>query len=109
MTTGGTRGLGDPAALVELPADAGELHEVFVERGWSDGLPVIPPTEQRVEAMLAYSDRDRHEVVGILPPRNGVATIEAIAINAVLAGLRAARAAAAAGGGAGASCSRSSI
>ena len=86
MTTGATRGLGDPAALLELPADPGELHEVFVERGWSDGLPVIPPTEQRVEAMLAYTDRDRHEVVGILPPRNGVATIEAIAINAVLAG-----------------------
>ena len=86
MTTAATRGLGDPAALVELPADPGELHEVFVERGWSDGLPVIPPTEQRVEAMLAYTDRDRHEVVGVLPPRNGVATIEAIAINAVLAG-----------------------
>ena len=86
MTTGATSRLGDPAALVELPADPGELHDAFAERGWSDGLPVIPPTEERVEAMLAYTDRDRREVLGVLPPRRGVATIEAVAINAVLAG-----------------------
>ena len=89
MTSGGpgaAPALGEPAALVELPADPGELHEAFNERGWSDGLPVVPPTEERIEAMLAYSDRDRHEVLAVLPPRRAEATVEAVAINAVLAG-----------------------
>jgi hypothetical protein len=78
--------LGEPAALVELSDDPAELQDAFIARGWSDGLPVIPPTEERVEAMLAYSDRDRHEILGVLPPRRGEATVELVAINAVLAG-----------------------
>ena len=56
------------------------------DRGWSDGLPVIPPTELRVAAMLAGTSRDPLEVVGILPPRRGEATVHAIAVNAVMAG-----------------------
>ena len=86
MTAAAAPGLGEPATLVDLPEDPGELHEAFAARGWSDGLPVVPPTEQRVEAMLAYSDRDRREVLAVLPPRRGEATVEAVAINAVLAG-----------------------
>ena len=86
MSAGAAPAPGEPAALVEAPADAGELHDDFAARGWSDGLPVIPPTAERVEAMLAYSDRDRRETLGVLPPRRGEATVEAVAINAVLAG-----------------------
>ena len=108
MTTGGTPGLGDPAALVELPADPGALHDAFAERGWSDGLPVIAPTEERVEAMLAYTDRDRREVLGVLPPRRGVADGRGGGDQRRARGLRAARAAGTAGGGAGHRASRSS-
>ena len=55
---------------------------------WTDGLPVIPPTRGAVERILDYLQRDPHEVVGIMPPRNGVATIEKIAINCMMAGCR---------------------
>lgn len=79
-------GQGRTAEVVELPSDPAELSAAFAERGWSDGLPVIPPTEARVAAMLEYTDRDPLEVLGILPPRRGEATVHAVAVNAVLAG-----------------------
>lgn len=63
------------------------INGFFIEHGWSDGLPVIPPTEQRTIGMLSSLDpRDPQEVVAILPPRMGAATLEKIAINAVMAG-----------------------
>lgn len=67
-------------------ADHGEAVELFYARGWTDGLPIVPPTEERVEAMLSTLDRDPGEVVGIVAPRCGKATLEKIAINAVMAG-----------------------
>ncbi len=67
-------------------ADHSEAIELFYARGWTDGLPVVPPTEERVEAMLSAVNRDPGEVVGILAPRYGKATLEKIAINAVMAG-----------------------
>ncbi len=57
-------------------------------KGWTDGLPVFPATASRVAAMLRYTDREPDDVVGIVPPRNGAATIEKIAINAVMTGCR---------------------
>ncbi|MBI3969202.1 MAG: hypothetical protein HY329_26470 [Chloroflexi bacterium] len=66
--------------------DAWEWLELAYERGWTDGLPVAPPTEERVGAVLDYLGRDPQDVVGIVPPRQGVATVEAIAINCVMAG-----------------------
>lgn len=55
-------------------------------RGWTDGLPVVPPTAERVRRMLgAWADRG-HDVVAVLPPSGGVATREKIAANAVMAG-----------------------
>ena len=63
--------------------------EQFFERGWTDGLPVVPPTPQRVEAMLAaVADRDPDEIVGRVPPRWAAATVRLCAINAVMAGCR---------------------
>ncbi|WP_436777567.1 hypothetical protein [Yinghuangia sp. YIM S09857] len=56
------------------------------ERGWGDGLPVVPPTEARVAAMLAGYDGDPDEVIGALPPRLGEATPRVLAVNAVMAG-----------------------
>ena len=51
------------------------------EKGWTDGLPVYPPTEEALQAMLRYTDRGRHDVIAEIPPRNGAATVEKIAIN----------------------------
>ena len=63
-----------------------DIYSTFCERGWTDGLPIIPPTEERVRRMLFGCNRNPHEVVAVLPPRLGEATIENIAINAVMAG-----------------------
>ncbi|BDH80188.1 hypothetical protein MTTB_15670 [Methanothermobacter tenebrarum] len=58
----------------------------FYQKKFTDGLPIIPPTPERVEKFYEYSSRDPEEVIAVLPPRNGEATIEKIAINAVMAG-----------------------
>jgi hypothetical protein len=63
------------------------VNSFFIERSWSDGLPIIPPTEERVREMLSFlGQEDPQDVVAILPPRMGAATLEKIAINAVMAG-----------------------
>lgn len=62
------------------------INELLYERGKSDGLPVIPPTPERVEAMCAAVARDPQELVALIPPSHGGATVEKIAINAVMAG-----------------------
>jgi len=63
------------------------INSDFIKFGWSDGLPIIAPTEERVGRMLsAIGNRDPQEVLAILPPRMGAATLEKIAINAVMAG-----------------------
>ena len=65
-----------------------EINEWFYERGWTDGLPIIPPTQQRVEEMLTGTDLSAEMSVATLDPMGGVATIEKIAVNAVMAGCR---------------------
>ena len=62
--------------------------EFCYARGWTDGLPVVPPTEDRVLRMLAGTARRPDEMVAWIPPRRGRATVERIAINAVMAGCR---------------------
>ncbi|UGS37363.1 thioredoxin family protein [Capillimicrobium parvum] len=67
----------------------GELEDPFealFERGVTDGLPVIPPTAERVVEMLDATSRDAQDVVGVVPPYDGEATVEKVAINAVMAG-----------------------
>ena len=78
------------AERIEIATDDewGALQQSFVERGWSDGLPLVPPTEARVQAMLRHVDRPAEQVVGTLAPRMGAATVESIAVNAVMAGCR---------------------
>jgi hypothetical protein len=56
------------------------------ERGWTDGLPVVPPTPERVIRMLGGTGRDPAEVIGVLPPDYQECTVEKAAINAVMAG-----------------------
>lgn len=78
---------GTARAEVVLDDDAAEtVAAALDERGWGDGLPVVPPTPERVDAMLAASPGDPDEVIAVLSPRNGRATRRTIAINAVMAG-----------------------
>ncbi len=62
------------------------INAEFLARRWSDGLPIVPPTEEAVELMLTGTDRPHDEVVAWLQPRFGKASVEKIAINAVMAG-----------------------
>jgi len=73
---------------IHLAEDLEEAVELCYLKRWTDGLPVVPPTRGAVERILTYLDRDPQEVVGVIAPRNGVATIEKIAINCVMAGCR---------------------
>ena len=67
--------------------DAWELlNTEFLSRGWGDGFPLIAPTPERVEQMLKGTTLSPSTVVGVLPPGNGIATVEKIAINSVMAG-----------------------
>ena len=63
-----------------------EDFEECYELGWTDGLPVVPPTNERVERMLGELSSRRDEVIAALPPAGGIATREKIAANAVMAG-----------------------
>jgi hypothetical protein len=77
---------GSPTDLLEVDDDA-DLIEALASHGWGDGLPVVAPTPERVDAMLAgCNGHDPEEVVATLPPRFGQATRLAIAVNAVMAG-----------------------
>jgi hypothetical protein len=74
------------AALFEAPDDVGAINRLYCERRWSDGLPIIPPTVERVGRMLEHTPRRPDEVVASIAPGFGAATVERIAINAVMAG-----------------------
>ena len=62
--------------------------EPFFDRGLTDGLPVVPPTRERVERILAATRHPRDELVALVPPNYGRATVEKVAVNAVMAGCR---------------------
>ena len=65
-----------------------EVNELFYKRGWTDGLPIVPPTKERVKEMLRGSDLSADYLIAIVDPMGGKATIEKIAVNAVMAGCR---------------------
>lgn len=65
-----------------------KFNRLFLDKHWGAGLPLIPPTAERVRWMLAGTSRSPKEVIGKVAPKNGVATVEKIAINAVMAGAR---------------------
>ena len=72
--------------VLELPDSLEAVEAHFRSQGWTDGLPIVPPTEARVETMLAGIDADPDHVVGKIPPLWAEATVEKVAINAVMAG-----------------------
>ena len=72
--------------IAHEPSLVAAFNRLCRERRWSDGLPVLPTTRESVDAMLARTHRAPHEIVAKLAPGFGAATVESIAINAVLAG-----------------------
>jgi hypothetical protein len=63
-----------------------EVNRFYYSKGWTDGLPIIPPTEAAVAEMMTGTDLPPDHVVATIIPRKGKATVEKIAINAVMAG-----------------------
>ncbi len=62
--------------------------EFFLEKEWSDGFPVVTPTEERIARMLTGTDRDHDDVIGPIPPAMEVATVRSVAVHALMAGCR---------------------
>jgi hypothetical protein len=65
-----------------------KVNDLFLESHWGDGLPLVPPTPELVKAMLAGTTRSPQEVLGQAAPKDGIATVEKIAINSVMAGAK---------------------
>ena len=80
-------GSGLSARRVEFGSQE-DPHEAMFDRGWSDGLPLVPPTAERVAAMLAGTSRAADEVVANVAPDLADCTVEKAAVNAVMAGCR---------------------
>jgi hypothetical protein len=74
-----------PARII-FKGNLEEVNQFFYKRGWGDGLPIIPPTEEAVAEMLTGTDLPADHVVTKIIPRLGKATVEKIAINAVMGG-----------------------
>ena len=80
-----------PASDPRREVFVGDYHQVFdhyLEQGWTDGLPIVPPTVEHVEAFLAHTPRDPDEVLGTLWPSCQEATVWSVAVNGSMAGCR---------------------
>ncbi len=82
MSTGGSGAA--VAAASRRTVEAARALELCYDLGWTDGLPVVPPTVRAVDAMIG--GRDPLAVLGVIPPLGGVATVEKVAANAVMSG-----------------------
>jgi hypothetical protein len=72
---------------IEVPADPAGFYERSLAERWGDGAPLLPPTDDAIEALLAATPDPPDTVVGVLPPSGGVATVELVAANAAMAGV----------------------
>ncbi len=73
---------------VEVSADFDAIQDYYEEQGWTDGLPVVPATEELVRKMLLPYGQDPSTSLGVVQPRNAEVTLEKVAINAVMAGCK---------------------
>jgi hypothetical protein len=80
--------LGPAARTLRLRGDYAAILRHYQDQGWTDGLPIVPPTDDDLREFLRFTDRAPREVVAVLPPRQGEATVERIAINAIMAGCK---------------------
>ncbi len=65
-----------------------EINLYFYQQSWSDGLPIVPPTEERVQELLRFTHRAPDEQLGVLLPDRRSATVRTVAVNGVMAGCR---------------------
>lgn len=65
-----------------------EVNDYFLKQGWSDGLPIVPPTQERIDAFLRHTDRSPDEVLGVMHPSLAAASVWDVAVNGVMAGCR---------------------
>jgi len=72
---------GPAARTFRLEGSYTDINRHYQDCGWTDGLPIVPPTEEEVREFLRWTDRDPRDVVAVLPPRQGEATVERIAIK----------------------------
>jgi len=77
-----------PTEQIEFTGTTVALNRFFLDKGWSLGLPVIPPSPEAVQEVLMGTGRKPDDVVGQVPPRMGTLTVELVAVNAVMAGCR---------------------
>lgn len=86
------KGVETPPEITVKGRDYKDAHEtintLFLKNMWGDGLPVVPPTRERVDWILRGTDKPREEVIGKILPRGGIATVEAIAASLAMAGGR---------------------
>ena len=76
----------EPPPRIAFKGNYENVNRFFYRSGWTDGLPIVPPTEEAVKEMMQGTDLPPDHVVAKVIPRQGKATIEKIAINAVMAG-----------------------
>src|SRR5213592_4548805 len=77
-----------PPGAVVCTGTLQEIHDFFDARGWSDGLPIVPPTVAAVERFLGRTPRDPEEVLGVLAHEYREASVWSVAVNGVMAGCR---------------------
>lgn len=77
-----------PARVFKFTGTYEDVSNMYAKRKWSLGLPIVPPTPDKVAAMLKATKRDPAEVLWIVPPRNGMLTVELVATLGVMAGAR---------------------
>lgn len=77
-----------PANTIKIHGTTDDVNAFFFKQGWSDGLPIVPPTREKVDAMLAATSYAPDTLLLKAPPRMGGVTVETVAINAVMAGCR---------------------
>lgn len=76
----------NPERLLSFTGSWETINDRFYAEGFTDGLPIVPPTRSRVEQMVSACGEDADRVIGTIAPRMGIATVEKIAVNAVMAG-----------------------
>jgi hypothetical protein len=77
-----------PAETLKFKGTEKDVSDLFFKNGWSLGVPIIPPTPERVAEMLKGTSHKPDEVVGLITPRMGVVTVEMVAVHAVMAGCK---------------------
>ena len=72
--------------IIDLQGSPGDISRAYYDKGWTDGLPIVPPTLELIQSMLTGTKHSPNEIIGKLAPQAGIATVEKIAVNAVMAG-----------------------